>query len=918
MPIETARWQELSPFLDEAFELDSDGRAAWVERLRRERPDLVPDVQLLLDRLSALDEQRFLQDDPALGLLDPPDTASHAGRVLGSYTLEAPLGRGGMSSVWLARRSDGHFEGTVAVKLLNLALLASRGEQFFRREGRMLAKLLHPNIARIIDAGVATGGQPYLVLEYVDGMSIDRYCDERRLSVEARIRLFLDVLAAVGHAHANLIVHRDIKPSNVYVTNDGVVKLLDFGIAKLLQDEETAGATPTRDGGRALTPQYAAPEQILGTPITVATDVYALGVLLYVLLSGRHPTGEKATPPHHYLHSLLEKEPRRLSDAATTPDASDPVTVDEGAAYRAVTLPKLKRILRGDLDNVVARALKKDAQERYASVGEFADDLRRYLRNEPVTAQRTSAWYRARKFVVRHRWPVAMGTVATVAVIATAALALFQAQRAASEARNAAVERDRALILSSRNEAVADFLSVLIGDAANSEKPITVKEMVERSEALISAEYANNPENRAAVLDMLAVYYKDNGEDARAETLLRNAVEAVRNSPHTDLRRKVTCDHAIMLSYLGKAPAATRILEGVIADPHSSSQRVAECLLYRAYIASSADDSVNALKFAKQSLARLREDPHRSPYVESHMLGTVAVGERMNGRNDLAGSYFQQALAQLARAGRDRGSASVSLRSNWAQVSIAAGDPARALKLEDEALALVAKRDPDRPPPLYVFANRGYALHALGRYRESIDVYSRCEEMGKKAGSPKVELYCVSGKAATFRELGDLSAAEAAYRQSMDVVRRSPPGRAALWDLGMVRANIALDRGRLQEARSELDAAVTASGMPAAKVYAFMSRAELNMREGKLAAAEADARQALSIGQTAQGGIPYSNRTGLASLMLGRVLAAQGKNESAHEAFQAAVTHLSRTVSEQHPMLKLARELAGARAENLP
>ena len=277
--------------------------------------------------------------------------------------------------------------------------------------------------------GYRTAGQPYLVLEHIEGDHIDRYCDQHRLDVAARIRLFLDVLQAVAHAHANSIVHRDLKPSNVLVRNDGQVKLLDFGIAKLLEDEEQAGKPQlTADGSRVMTPEYAAPEQLAGKAVTTATDVYALGVLLYVLLTGHHPVGAGPHTPLTLVKAVLETDPARPSDIVASSEGSAELTVSN-AARRATTPHKLSRILRGDLDTIVAKAVKKNPQERYASVRAFADDLQRYLRNEPITARPDTIAYRAGKFMRRHRGSVAAALVVTLFVIGATITTWFLSRR---------------------------------------------------------------------------------------------------------------------------------------------------------------------------------------------------------------------------------------------------------------------------------------------------------------------------------------------------------------------------------------------------------------------------------------------------------------------------------------------------------
>ena len=304
--IDTRRWNRASRLLDQALDLPHHQLDTWLGELRASDADAAADVEALLLEHRQLNDEGFL--DGGMPSIDVP----LAGVTLGGYTLVSPIDQGGMGSVWLAERSDGRFEGRAAVKLLNASLLGREGEARFRREGTVLARLTHPHIARLIDAGVSRAGQPYLVLEYVDGQHIDRFCDDQRLGVEDRIRLFLDVQAAVAHAHANLIVHRDLKPSNVLVTGDGQVKLLDFGIAKLLGDDE-AMSMLTREGGVALTPKYAAPEQVTGGPITTATDVYTLGVLLFELLTGQHPTGLAAGSPIEFVKAITVGKTLRLS-----------------------------------------------------------------------------------------------------------------------------------------------------------------------------------------------------------------------------------------------------------------------------------------------------------------------------------------------------------------------------------------------------------------------------------------------------------------------------------------------------------------------------------------------------------------------------------------------------------------------------
>jgi len=369
-----ARWRRLSARLDEALDLDREERGRWLDRLEASEPDLAGEIKALLADHAASVSAQFLAGTARIPISGPEADAGLAGETLGSYTLERMLGEGGMGSVWLAHRSDGRYAGKVAIKLLDGALIGQRGGERFQREGALLARLAHPNIARLLDAGVTSAGQPFLVLEYVEGERIDDFCDAARLDVGTRLALFLDVLAAVAHSHANLIVHRDIKPMNVLVATGGVVKLLDFGIAKLLDDGALVAEASelTSAGGRALTPQYAAPEQLLGEPVTTATDVYALGLLLYVLLGGQHPVPPEARSTAELVKTVIDTPPPRLSAAVVSTRSLAHDALVANAASRSTTPERLQRRLRGDLDNIVAKALKKSPGERYGTVSAFA------------------------------------------------------------------------------------------------------------------------------------------------------------------------------------------------------------------------------------------------------------------------------------------------------------------------------------------------------------------------------------------------------------------------------------------------------------------------------------------------------------------------------------------------------------------
>jgi eukaryotic-like serine/threonine-protein kinase len=539
--IDKHRWTVLSPLLDELLDADDGVRMLRLAHIRDTDSNLADDLSALLGRQAVIDKEGFLE-----GLAAPlPAEPTLAGRAVGSYTLERLLGRGGMGAVWLAHRSDGRYAGRAAVKLLNLALLGRAGADRFEREGSALARLAHPNIARLIDAGITSEGQPYLVLEYVEGEPIDSWCEAGALDVRTRVRLFLQVLEAVAHAHSKLILHRDLKPANILVTPEGQVKLLDFGIAKLLDEDppHTPSTALTRFPGRAFTPEYAAPEQVQGAEVTTATDVYALGVLLYSLLTSRHPTADASQTPVDRLRAVVDIDPVRAS-----------------ATVRA---------LRGDLDNIIAKALKKVPLERYRTVAALGEDLQRYLDKQPVSARADSIGYRLGRFVMRNRTAVGAAAAALLTIVAATGVSVWQAH----EAR---MQRDHARALSARNNAVMDFVSSMLTEVVPAEQPIRVADLLERSQSvLLGAE--TRPDMQAAIIDIVATYFLYAGDIARAQPLLDRSLELTYSSPDIALRAELLCASALAASMQGRTQEAQARMQQARALASEEAPTSARC-----------------------------------------------------------------------------------------------------------------------------------------------------------------------------------------------------------------------------------------------------------------------------------------------------------------------------------------------------
>ena len=524
-------WPRALTLLDEALALHPEARADWLERTAAREPSVSPLLRKLLSAHRRVETHAILATLP-LSLRNKMSVETgQIGLLIGPFELLESLGRGGMGSVWRARYADGRLKRDVAVKLPaasdDPAALAALRERF-ARERDFLGQLEHPNIARLYDTGVSDDGQPFLAMEYVVGKPIDDYCDEHRLPIKARLGLFLQVLDAVEYAHRQLVLHRDLKPGNVLVDQQGQVRLLDFGVAKLLPPTQPAlstaataaldapsstGTDLTEMAGAAITLAYAAPEQISHAPLSTATDVYALGVMLYRLLTGLSPYQPTRDTRGSLEDAVLAATP---GAASTRHYASDVL------ASRQITAPALRKALRDDLDIILAKSLKKNANERYPTVNAFADDLRRHQAQQPITARPDSAWYRSTRFVARHGAAVAASTLAVAALVSTTGVAVWQTTVATANA----VRANKA---AARSQATQKFLSGLFANADPEkfkDSTVSTQEILARGRVTAESAFADDPEALADVLSEIADIYGRAGsqEDALAVQQRRLAV----------------------------------------------------------------------------------------------------------------------------------------------------------------------------------------------------------------------------------------------------------------------------------------------------------------------------------------------------------------------------------------------------------
>ncbi|HEX6049822.1 MAG TPA: serine/threonine-protein kinase [Gemmatimonadaceae bacterium] len=889
-PLSPERWRQLTPILDDAFELPPNERAAYLDRACSDDDELRADAEALLAAYLASGD--FLERPidgylSTLGLGDATRSGPEIASVtpdghIGPYRVLNELASGGMGTVYAAERADGQYDQRVALKLVRHEMDADSARRRFLFERRILARLSHPNIARLVDGGILANGRPWFAMELIDGIPLTEYCGEHRLGIGRRLELFLEVCDAVRYAHQNLVVHRDLKPSNMLVTREGHVKLLDFGIAKLLEGDATSGADVeprTRTELRAMTPEYAAPEQIRGDPVSTATDVYALGAVLYELLTSHRAHRFERRTPVEYERVVCDTEPERPS---------------------AIVAPPLRRQLAGDLDTIVLHALEKEPGRRYPSVEALMEDVRRYLTALPIRARPDSRRYRLRKFARRHRVGLAAGTALGVTALAGVGATVWQARAKSQEAAKA--------------EEVKNFVIGLfeVADPAQSRgREITARELLQRGVHRVDSALGRQPAVQQELLGVLGTIHRQLGLYAEADTLFARAVDVARTaygSSHPELAARLT-DRGTSLRELGQLARAESVLQHALAirsgagDPVGLATTMGELAstLRREGKTQRAESLYRTVLAIDRS--RLGDD-HQEVATDLKNLG-VLLAEDAEKRSE-ADSVYRAALAIRRRTLDDGHPAVIDVLGDLAANASNMGRYAEAESLYRVVLDGQRRLYPDgnHPDVAYSMHSLANMFEATGRWAEaeSLDVETLALRRRLLGPDHPLTMATLHNLAIVRYRMGRLESAEESFRQARRLWQTSLGSthtytRRATSSLGAVLS----EQGKYAEAETlfrdviRVNAAVADSTTDSAQPLRNLGI--LLRRTGRLPEAERVLREALRIYRR---DLPGDHpRIAEALTALGETLTDRGRPAEAEPLLREAITIRSQKLGAQ-------------------
>jgi serine/threonine-protein kinase len=826
---------------------------------------------------------------------------------IGAYSVVHEIGRGGMAVVYLAERAEADFRHRVAVKVVQYHMASDAVLRRFGQERAILASLNHPAIAKLFDGGTTDDGRPYFAMELVEGEPIDRYCDTYRLGLTERVRLFLVAAQAVQYAHRNLVVHRDLKPTNILVTNDGQVKLLDFGIAKLLDPgDQPDGGALTLHSALPMTPQYASPEQIRGERITTASDVYQLGLLLYQLLTGRYPYRALATDRRSLAQAICEQEPTRPSTAVSR----NPMPAD--ARLPEVLGPErlLHRHLKGDLDSIILKALRKEPEKRYASVDQFAEDIERHLQGHPVHARTGTLRYRASKFVSRHARSLSAAAAAGILFVALTAYYLH----------SLAAERDEARFQAARAEASSEFMSLMLEEVGPSGRPMTMVELLDAGLDLLDRQYRSDPRFVGRMLLQMSRRYEDMQNSGRQQEVLARAELIARSLQDDELLARINCAMiASLLEANAVEQASSRFAEAQRAAAHVARPPIelqVDCLRAEADILRNGPDP----QAARPVLERARALLERASATRS--LPYTATLTDLSGLHFQAGE-FKEAL-QLNRLvreafeqnGRGGSLGMVITIANQGQNHLRLGEVKKAEELGREVLdRLRALR---QNQPIAPAQNVGYAitLIRLGRVAEAERLLTGALTQAQADASDFWAANAAFHRGRALLVLGRPTESEADFLAAGKYWKLDPIGHSVrLEDLERSRAELDLALGRGEQARARIAALLTNLGFPERRDGAVLpptlrSAARIELSAGSTTIAERYARAAVELAEAVARDPDQSADVGEALLLLGLAERAIAP-DAAIPLLERAADVLTNSLGPEHPLAREARRARG-------
>jgi serine/threonine protein kinase len=880
------KWDQVKELFALALERDPEERSSFLRQACAGDDSLRTEIESLLSSFDGA--PTFLEDCPAADLLSARSRGM-TGRRIGAYRILREIGQGGMAVVYLGERDDQNYRKQVAIKMVKPGIGTEQVLQRFRNERQTLASLDHPAIVKLLDGGSSEDGSPYLVMEYVEGLPIDQYCDRNQLSIDDRLRLFCDVCAAVQYAHQSLVIHRDLKPGNILITKEGLPRLLDFGIAKLLNPECLQTPLVTRIDGRPMTPEYASPEQVRGDPVTSATDAYSLGVLLYEILTGERPYQVADSSWREIERLVCESEPLLPSTRVSTDRERRKTTAER----RMVEPKQLVRSLRGDLDWITMKALAKEPSRRYATASELSADIGRYLCHEPVLARPVSATYRARKYVRRH--PVGV-TVAAGLVLLLAGFAGTQA----IELRRITRERDRA-------NRVTEFMEEMFKVSNPSEargNTITAREVLDKASKDIDTGLSRDPELQAQMMQVMGDVYRGLGLFPRAQLLYQRSA---------DIRRRVLGrDNAeTLLSIDGLAWVLNQ--EGHSAGAEKLQRETVE-IRRRVFGVQNLDTlkSMSNLGWTLDREGRYAEAEKldrevidiRRRVLNTEDRDTLAVMGNLGSTLSHEGRYAEseklkrETLDLQRRILGPEQPETLTAMNNLAAILEREGHYADAEKLQRETLDLQRRvLGPEHPDTLRSMSNLGHTLVVEGRLTEAEQLQREVLGIKQRVLTPEHRdtLWAMNSLAWTLQEEGHLAEAEELQRQTLKIQRRvEGPEATNTLSATIDMATTVRKEGRYSEAekleRPTLDAMRRVLGPEHPITLAASDElAQTLGKEGRFDEAEKLQRQTIDAMRRVLG--PEHPDTVSAAYDLSIILAHAGHSDEAISVLREAIDH---------------------------